>query len=195
VSRQARTWRVALAAAATAILGSLAFSGTAAALLLDYEFVDEPIPDGGGAAKVTFEEDGLDSLVDLDVLVRVKHAKTRQLVISIKGPDETKVKLSKHDTRGKHLGKGKCFNPPMQSDQFPDFMAFDDEGKRISKGSAPYASGIAPPYPRPSFKPRRRLSVFDGADPNGTWKLAVKDTTPGADGRLICAGLALEDEL
>jgi hypothetical protein len=176
-----------------AILFSLSFSGTAGAVLLDYEFVDARIPDGHGATTVKFKENGLGDLTDVDALVRLRHPKTRQLAISLKGPDGTKVKLSKHDTRGKNLGKGKCFDPPMQSTEFPDFMAFDDEGEEISSGSPPYASGRAPPYPQPSFKPRRPLSRFDAPDPNGTWKLTVKDTAPGRHGRLICARLALDD--
>ena len=181
-------------AAALAVTGSLVLATGASAVLVAYEFGGKPIPNGHGAAKLTIDLDGLDPIIDVDALVRVEHPKTQQLSISLKSPTGIKTKLSKHDTRGKDLGSGKCFKHPMTSTEFPDFMAFDDEAAGpISSGSAPYASGRSPPYSNPAFQPRQPLSRFDSSNANGKWKFIVKDTKPGKAGEFRCARLAIED--
>jgi len=180
---------------AVAAAASLVFAAGASAAFVTYQFANKPIPDGHGAAKLKFNIDLPDPAVtDVDALLRVKHRKTQQLSMALKGPDGTKVKLSKHDTHGRHLGKKRCLAHPMSSTEFPDFMAFDDEGDDpVSAGSAPYASGRSPPYPFPSFQPRQPLSAFDGSSGDGTWKLTVKDTKPGAAGMFRCGRLAFND--
>lgn len=180
---------------ALAVAGSLVFAAAASAALVTYRFGDKPIPNGHGAAKLKFDLDLPDPAVtDVDALVRVTHRRTQQLSLALKGPDGTRVKLSKHDTHGQNLGTKQCLSDPQSSTQFPDFMAFDDEAADpVSAGSAPYASGRSEPYPFPAFRPRQPLSVFDGSTGDGTWKVIVKDTKPGVAGVFECARLTFGD--
>ena len=179
---------------ALAVAGSLVFAAAASAALVTYRFGDKPIPNGHRAAKLKFDLDLPDPAVtDVDALVRVTHRKTQQLSLALKGPDGTKVKLSKHDTHGRNLGKKQCLSDPQSSTQFPDFMAFDDEGDPLSAGSAPYEGGRSPPYTFGSFQPRQPLSAFDGGSPDGKWTVIVKDTKPGAHGVFECARLVFND--
>jgi subtilisin-like proprotein convertase family protein len=71
---------------------------------------------------------------------------------------------------------------------------FDDFGRRLAAGS-PVSSGTMKPAnldehtdtfpaPAPPGPYGTRLSVFNGSDPNGTWRLFVHDDQPGHEGSI-----------
>ena len=155
-----------------------------------------PEADSGRAGTAGYKLDvGISPVTDVDAMVRVRHPQTKQLSVKVKGPDGTKVKLSKGDTKGENLGQGACKDPPQQSDDFPDFTVFDDDATdELSAGSAPYASGFEPSYDGNSFLPRGDLLAFDGIDSVGKWRITVKDTVNGREGDFLCARIAVSDD-
>lgn len=73
-------------------------------------------------------------------------------------------------------------------------LTFDDFGRRLTAESAIASATIKPvnfdvhtdtfPAPAPAGPYGTRLSVFNGTDPNGTWRLFVHDDQPGHEGSI-----------
>src|SRR4051812_30434474 len=63
------------------------------------------IPDGHGSARITTAVAGPGTINDMFVGVRVTHPQTRDLKLSLKGPDGTKRVLTNRDTKGQDLGE------------------------------------------------------------------------------------------
>lgn len=71
---------------------------------------------------------------------------------------------------------------------------FDDFGRRLTSASAIPSARVKPvnfdahtdtfPAPAPPGPYGTRLSVFNGTDPNGTWRLFVHDDQPGHEGSI-----------
>jgi subtilisin-like proprotein convertase family protein len=57
------------------------------------------------------------------------------------------------------------------------FISFDDD--------APEGSIACPPTDGGTYQPQEALSVFEGMNAQGTWKLRIEDTQEGAGGQLI----------
>ena len=71
------------------------------------------IPDGKGAAKVTIPVEGAGTINNMFVGTRVKHPQTRDLKLTLKGPDGNVTTLSDRDTKGQDLGTGsECGGDP-----------------------------------------------------------------------------------
>ncbi len=84
-------------------------------------------------------------------------------------------------------------------------LTFDDEAAAPLPGSQQIGSGsfrptkpgndeIAFNAPAPVASANAALSVFDGGNPNGTWRLFVQDKSGDIDGGVIAGGWALEIE-
>jgi subtilisin-like proprotein convertase family protein len=129
--------------------------------------VPRSIPDdssAGVSSTLTVANPGL--IKDLDVSIsRITHQWVGDLVIEIRGPDGTTVRLAEHpggpDNGGKNL---------------VDTLFDDEAALNISSGTAPYTG---------SFRPQNdQLSRFDGKDKAGTWTLRVRDLFEGETGTI-----------
>lgn len=172
-----------------------------------YFYAKDPkqIPDGSGKASLRIESvlpNDLDPRIDdVTVSLRVKHARTRDLVVKLKRPNfdypggdlseptARLITLTDRDTRGKHLGEGPCPDAAPTSTP-PGFTTFDDAGAPLSVGSAPYAGLFAPTEALSGFNNYHHAPSTDPASPE-TWKLNVKDVRAGKAGTLRCAVLYL----
>lgn len=105
---------------------------------------------------------GLDgTITDLNVELDISHTYTSDLVVHLIAPDGTRIQLFRDVG-----GDGSDFNN----------TGLDDEAtSSIKNADAPF---------RGVFKPAGKLSKFDGKDPNGVWKLRIKDTFEEDGGRL-----------
>lgn len=89
---------------------------------------------------------------DLDVQLDITHTFDNDLRVALLAPDGTKVYLS--NRRG---GRGDHFTGTI----------FDDEATTgIASGTAPFTG---------RFRPETSLSVFDGKNARGTWKIVIDD--------------------
>ncbi|HEX2474949.1 MAG TPA: proprotein convertase P-domain-containing protein, partial [Lacipirellulaceae bacterium] len=111
---------------------------------------------------------GLSSIVDLDITLDIVHTFDADLDVYLISPSGTQVEL--------FTGVGREFN---------DFQGttLDDEAETlIVDASAPFNG---------RFRAEGLLSDFDGEDPNGLWKLLIRDTTEADQGALISWSLTI----
>jgi subtilisin-like proprotein convertase family protein len=128
------------------------------------------IPDGTGKVTMTAASQGPGTITDMFVGVRIEHPQTRDLKLSLKGPDGTKVVMSNRDTKGPNLaepGSGCGGNLTF-------FRAGNDD---LSTGSAPYAD---------TFAPVQSFDVYYGGPAEGDWKLIARDLKKGNRGKIRC---------
>jgi subtilisin-like proprotein convertase family protein len=101
------------------------------------------------------------NITDLNIQLDIDHTWTEDLQVQLFAPDGTRITL--FNAVG---GDGQDFNN----------TGLDDEaGESIENADAPF---------RGVFKPTGDLSKFDGKDPNGTWKLRIRDKFAEDGGRL-----------
>lgn len=104
-------------------------------------------------------------IVDVDVLVNIRHTSAFDLKMSLQGPSGRTVDL--------------IVGEPLEGFfRGPDFSGtrFDDEASiRIEDASPPFAGPLRPCQP---------LAAFDGRDAYGAWSLLVYDARYGDVGRL-----------
>ncbi len=128
--------------------------------------VPKAIPDQGTVESI-LNIGSTAKISDLNVRVsQITHTFDGDLVISVIGPDGTTVLLS--NRRG-----GSGFN-------FTDTVFDDEAATAISAGSAPFTG---------SFRPEQPLSVFDGQQAAGQWKLRISDEAGDDTGTLSGWGL------
>ena len=108
-------------------------------------------------------------LRDVNVRIDVEHTFTRDLRITLEGPEGQSILLV-----GEEGGAGNHFQN----------TAFDDAALESVHGKNAPFTGI--------FRPEESLSVFDGAQPNGTWILKVEDQEFQDGGSLNSWELTLE---
>ncbi len=124
---------------------------------------------------LTTEIAGLDGVIeDLDVTVpQVRHGDAGQLVLMLVGPGGQRLLLK----------GGECGGAAARGETW----TFNDEapGPLPAAGSCPSGSyrvsdtaSSALPAPAPDAGGDHALSVFDGADPNGAWRLYAADVEP-----------------
>ena len=108
---------------------------------------------------IFIEDEGV--ILDVDVMVDIDHSYVGDLVISLKGPEETLTALSIANGSG--------------GDDY-DNTVFDDEAEQsIMNASAPFEG---------SYQPQQPLSVFDEMDMEGPWVLQVADNSGMDEGTL-----------
>jgi hypothetical protein len=112
---------------------------------------------------------------------RVRHPRTSDLKLSIRGPNGATRTMSNGDTKGNHLGSGQCQADYDDSVGYTGFSA--ESTSSLADDSAPYAG---------YFEPRRSLSPLIGIEPEGTWKVIVEDDRDGKRGKLLCGLIVLE---
>jgi len=183
----------------------------------------ERIPDGHGAAKLRIHSilpTDIDPTIDyVSVSLRVNHPQTRDLIVRLRRPNFSymgstqssipmAITLSDRDTRGKNLGRGRCFdpNPGFAPNRFttlndaggpPPPMGPSTPPPPLSAGSAPYTGVFQPAEPLSGFNGYHAAPSTDPASPE-TWTVIVKDVRKGHTGghrkrkaRLRCAVLYL----
>jgi hypothetical protein len=175
----------AISVALGAVLAALMLPAGAGAglteVMLLYGHDPVVIPNGHDAAKMSFDADSSTRTVGaVRPNFRIRHDRTQQLELWLKGPSGDKVLLSDHETQGQNLGHGSC-GPDYNS---VDFTGFDQSASQgLDAGSAPYAG---------YWLPNESLSPLTGASHEGRWTLIVKDTNPGGDkGKLLCGLVAI----
>lgn len=184
-----RWWsaQLGVALAATALLTMLAWTPSADGASTQILYQDGPvaIPDGHGKAvmSLTLASAPAGELVfEPRPNFRVRHPRTRDLKLSLRGPNGITRVMSNRDTRGRHLGSGACeptYNPTAPTG-YTGFNALT--GASLDDGSAPYTG---------YFSPAQAFGPLIGIEPEGTWKLKVKDTRDGKRGKLLCGLLVL----
>jgi subtilisin-like proprotein convertase family protein len=178
-----------LALATTMVLASLAagLPGSAAAGLTSVLTVNSDeavaIPNGSGAARMSFDLSTADGEIDaISTAVRVRHTRTQQLELYLKGPNAIKVPLSVGDTIGEHLGTGACVTGNTSPTTYTGFR--DSMAPPLATGTAPYEG---------YWLPREPLSAFVGQPIAVVWKLIVRDVRGGPSGKLKCGSLQIID--
>lgn len=138
------------------------------------------IPNGAGAARMSFEDPNGGDADSVTVGFRVRHSRTQQLDISVKDPDGDRVSLSEGETKGEDLGTGGC---PEQNPDTAKFTSFRQTmAQPLSAGTAPYTG---------YFLPHESLAAVTGPYGPGNWTLIVKDTHGGVAGKLRCGYVRL----
>ncbi len=121
---------------------------------------------------------GSNTVVDVNVTVRMNETRDGDVEIAVQHPGGTEVMLS--DNRGgsgANFGTGTCGAGEVRT-------VFDDEAATlISAGAAPFAG---------SFRPDGVLTNLDGRAVNGHWQLRVSDNqNPTSSGTLSCWALRI----
>ena len=178
-----KVWLAVSLAAAAVGVGTV-LSGPAAAGLTGVFQLHETeavrIPDGQGAARMTWTSDDWPNAASVTIQMRVRHERTQQLNLALRAPDSDKVALSRGDTRGENLGTGPCVDDEPDATEYTGFRA--TFAQELSSGSAPYAG---------FFYPVESLAPMTGDPGPGSWQLIVKDTKEGTGGSLKCALLQI----
>ena len=172
---------IAVAASTIALVAPLSASGGLTAVEVLYERSGIEIPNGHGAATMTFNADPSTRTVsNVIARFRVRHEQTRQLKLLVKSPAGEKVLVSDGETHGPDLGSGRC----RKSSSNVVFTGFTDgASQELADSSAPYPG---------DFKPHEPLAPLTGDHPDGKWSLIVKDTNPAGDpGTFRCGEVRL----
>ncbi|MGE5294402.1 MAG: proprotein convertase P-domain-containing protein [Solirubrobacterales bacterium] len=104
-------------------------------------------------------------ICDVDVRVNIRHAAALDLQLSLQGPSGREIVLNTGDMY-EHYYEGEDY----------DSTTFDDEA------TVPIQD-VLPPFAG-NFRPIQALSIFDGGDACGVWRLWVHDMYYGDTGRL-----------
>jgi subtilisin-like proprotein convertase family protein len=94
------------------------------------------------------------NVIDVNVTVNVNHTNVGDLVLTLIAPDGSEYTLADH------VG--------ASGDNFSNTLFDDGAAVSISQGAAPFAG---------SFRPMESLAGLFAANPNGTWRLRIDDTT------------------
>lgn len=105
---------------------------------------------------------GLRSIDDLDVLLSIEHTYDSDLDVFLISPKGTRVEL--------------FTDVGANGDNFINTHLNDEAAIAITAGVAPFTG---------SYRPEGLLSLFDGEDPNGVWKLEITDDNVSDAGMLI----------
>jgi subtilisin-like proprotein convertase family protein len=105
---------------------------------------------------------GLQSIDDLDILLSIEHSYDSDLDIFLISPQGTRVEL--------------FTDVGANGDNFLNTRLDDEAAMAITAGLAPFTG---------SYRPEALLSLFDGEDPNGVWKLEITDDNVSDAGMLI----------
>jgi subtilisin-like proprotein convertase family protein len=107
------------------------------------------------------------SVVDVDVTVNITHSWDGDMLLTLVGPNGTRVTLSNH--RG------------SSGDNYTNTIFDDEAATSITSGAPPFTG---------RFRPEGSLASLDGLAAAGTWKLEVSDTGTGDTGTITGWSLA-----
>ncbi|MBN2137610.1 MAG: proprotein convertase P-domain-containing protein [Sedimentisphaerales bacterium] len=97
-------------------------------------------------------------IIDLDVAVTLTHTAVFDLQIFLEGPDGTRIILNQYDPTGEYFDGQDYHN-----------TIFDDQADTpIESADAPFTGRFRPKAPA-------QLSIFNGRDAQGQWKIQIYD--------------------
>lgn len=111
------------------------------------------------------------NITDLNVELNIDHTYTSDLVVHLIAPDGTKLRLFKA------VGD--------DGNNFSGTLLDDEAGSSIKNADAPFDG---------TYKAMGSLSKFDGVNPNGEWKLRIRDRFAEDGGRLNNWTLSMETD-
>ena len=118
---------------------------------------DLSIPDNGKMSDAVIDIDHYYTIFDLDVRINIVHTNVFDLQIFLQGPSGERVCLNIYDFE-KDFFVGQNYIDTI----------FDDQADiAIADGTAAFTG---------RFRPRDELSIFNGGDCFGVWKLEIYDT-------------------
>lgn len=142
--------------------------------------ITHPLPDLS-TTDIPIVVSGSGPIADVNVKIRLNHTFDGDLVLSLIAPDGTTVVLSNsRGGSGDNFGSGanSCAGTPT---------TFDDSAVTlIGAGVAPFAG---------SFRPDQLLSILNGRQMNGTWKLRVADVGAADVGTAFCVTLEIRRQM
>jgi DNA-binding beta-propeller fold protein YncE len=114
----------------------------------------------------TFRVEGLGQVEDVDIRLAIRQEFVGELAGQLTSPAGTRAVLFLYPNAGTDYTKSGA--------HFQDTYLDDEAADTLSNAAAPFAG---PEYPggKKYRLPQGTLSVFDGQDPNGIWKLEVFD--------------------
>jgi len=143
---------------------ALAFPAPADITMIYTGAFDLRIPADPDTGKAWMDEAIIDvpqsfDVIDLDVEITLTHTSIFDLQLFLKGPDETRIKLNYYNATDEFL-EGENYTATI----------FDDQADVSIESAQPPFTG--------RFKPRPpdKLSVFNGRDPQGQWKIQIYDS-------------------
>jgi subtilisin-like proprotein convertase family protein len=141
-----------------------------------------PIPNTGAVVDIPINVTDVGAVSDVNVRVRLNHTFDFDVVLMLVAPDGTTVSLTENEgLDGDNFGTGAndCSGVPT---------VFDDSATTaIGAGVAPFAG---------TFRPETPLSVLNGKNATGVWRLRAFDVFPPEDdGTLGCFTLEINRQL
>jgi hypothetical protein len=116
------------------------------------------------------------SISKVTVQVNISHPFDWDMWIYLTSPSNREIILSSRNPSGP-------YSLPEWGEDYRNTIFDDDAYTFIEDGSAPF---------RGSYIPEEGLWKFNGEDPNGTWRLTVKDDQDEDDGTLLYWRLGLD---
>jgi subtilisin-like proprotein convertase family protein len=155
--------------AALAFVLAVSSTASATAVLTYGGDFNLPIPATPGETKGRMDDAIIEIpdhfiIEDLDVAITVSHSSAFDLEIFIQSPDGTNLLLNVCDEF-------------FQGQNYADTIFDDEADTRIEDGSAPFTGRFRP-------KDDAKLSIFDGTDVFGQWRLRIYDLYYADTGRL-----------
>ena len=131
----------------------------------------EPLADNG-AVTSHFTVSGCNTIDDVNVGLSVDHTWVGDLLITLKSPNNTIVRLVNSPIGGSDSCSG------------DNLRALLDDATPISSGNVDNQCGGGVPSIFGQFRPSQPLSAYNGLTGNGTWTLTVSDVAPFDTGTL-----------
>ena len=119
------------------------------------------IPDNGQVVSTLTVTNLTGTLTDLNVNLSIDHTRNSDLSVTLVSPKGTRVLLFN--------------NVGGMTQNFTNTTLNDQANLSINSGSGPFTG---------SYSPQGLLSILNGEDPNGVWKLEVRDNLVGQTGKL-----------
>ncbi|MBN1795116.1 MAG: proprotein convertase P-domain-containing protein [Sedimentisphaerales bacterium] len=132
---------------------------------------DLAIPGGESATKGWMADAVIDIsehviISDLDIVIDIKHSQAFDLNILLQGPGGAEICLNSYKVKEYFIGE-----------DYLDTVFDDEAGIGVEDAKPPFAGTFRP-------KEGNKLSIFDGIDAFGIWRLRIEDLYYADTGRL-----------
>lgn len=136
---------------------------TAASSAFNTGAINTPIPDNGSAIDIPLNVGSNFTIQDVNVNVNIIHARAADLQLDLVAPDGTVVPLAK-------MGAASATGANFTNTYFDDSASIS-----VDLGIAPFTGSFYPTSFNPFSSSPTGLSVLNGKNAQGTWKLRVRD--------------------